>query len=119
MGEDSLLGKIQVSPKAIASIVNDAIRQCYGVVGMASPTLRNGLSEVLQTGHHHRGVKVDVVDNQVVIDVYVVIEYGTRISEVAQNIMSAVKFRVEQALSMPVSAVNVYVQGVRISDRDV
>jgi len=61
---------------------------------------------------------VQVVDGQVVIDLYVVIEYGTRISAVAHNMMESVKFSVEQALAMPVKEVNVHVQGVRVSNDD-
>jgi uncharacterized alkaline shock family protein YloU len=66
----------------------------------------------------HRGVGVAVVDGQVVIDLHVVMEYGTRISVVAHNMMDSVKFSVEQALAMPVREVNVHVQGVRVSNED-
>jgi len=112
----SAVGRIQVSPKAIASIASEAVLSCYGVVGMSAATLlRDGIAEVLQVDSYHRGVEVRVVDQKIVIDLYVVVEYGTRISEVAQNVMSSVKFSVEKALGMPVAEVNVHVQGLRIS----
>ena len=57
--------------------------------------------------------------NRITIDLYVVIEYGTRISTVAHNIMSSVKFSVEKALGVPVSQVNVHVQGLRVSDLEI
>jgi len=47
-----------------------------------------------------------------------VVEYGTRISEVAQNMMQSVKFNVERALGMQVAEVNVHVQGLRVSNKD-
>jgi uncharacterized alkaline shock family protein YloU len=61
---------------------------------------------------------VHIAGGQIVIDLYVVIEYGTRISEVAHNIMSAVKFRVEKALGASVAQVNVHVQALRVSQED-
>lgn len=115
---DSTPGTIKVSPRAIANIASKAVLTCYGVVGMAPATLRDGLAEILQVESSHRGVEVNVVNDEIVIDLYVVVEFGTRISEVAQNIMEAVKFNVERALAMPVAQVNVHVQGVRVSDSD-
>ncbi len=118
MTKGSALGKIEVSPRAIASIASDAVLSCYGLVGMAPATVRDGLAEILQVENSHRGVDVGVVDGNIVIDLYVVVEYGTRISEVARNVMETVKFAVEQALGMHVARVNVHVQGLRVSDQD-
>ncbi|MHB0859498.1 MAG: Asp23/Gls24 family envelope stress response protein [Anaerolineae bacterium] len=118
MSDDLTIGAIKVSPKAIASIAGEAVLKCYGVVGMAAATLRDGIAEILQVGNYHHGVEVRVLDGHIAIDLYVVIEYGTRISEVAQNIMQSVKFSVERSLGMSVSEVNIHVQGLRVSDKD-
>ena len=118
MSEETTLGRIQVSPRAIASIAARAVLTSYGVVGVASATLRDGIADILNLDSVHRGVGVQVVDGKVTIDLYVVIEYGTRISVVAHNMMESVKFSVEQALAMPVAQVNVHVQGVHISADD-
>jgi uncharacterized alkaline shock family protein YloU len=118
MTEATKLGRIEISPTAVATLASQAILKCYGVVGLASPSLRHGLAELLQRNHHHRGVEVRVVNDEIIIDLYVIIEYGTRISEVAQNIMRNVKFRVEKSLGVPVAQVNVHVQGLRVSSRD-
>ncbi len=118
MSGETIFGRIQVSPRAISSIVAHTVLRCYGVVGMAPATVRDGIAEILQVENLHRGVGVHVVEDHIVIDLYVIIEYGTRVSEVAHNVMESVKFSVEQALSMPVSEVNVHVQGIRVSDRD-
>lgn len=118
MTENVTIGKIQVSPKAIARIASDAVLSCYGVVGMSTATLRDGIAEILQVGSSYRGIEVKQVEGKIVIDLFVVVEYGTRISEVAQNIMQSVKFSVEKALGMPVSEVNVHIQGLRVSDSD-
>jgi uncharacterized alkaline shock family protein YloU len=118
MSEHPASGKIEVSPRAIASIAAEAVLSCYGVVGMSAATLRDEMAEILQRDNSHRGIEVHVDDHRITIDLYVVIEYGTRISEVAQNMMESVKFSVERALGMPVAEVNVHVQGLRISNKD-
>lgn len=118
MTEEARLGRIEVAPTAIASIAARAVLECYGVVGMASKSLRHGLAELLHRDSSRRGVEVRLVDHQIIIDLYVVIEYGTRISEVAHNIMRGVKFNVEKALGVPVAQVNVHVQGLRVSSED-
>jgi len=118
MAEGTRLGRIEVSPTAIASIASQAVLNSYGVVGMASKSLVGGLAELLHPDSK-RGVEVRLEGDQIIIDLYVVIEYGTRISTVAHNIMSNVKFSVEKALGVPVSQVNVHVQGLRVSDLEI
>lgn len=118
MTEETRLGKIEVSPSAIASLASHAVLKSYGVVGMASVNLRDGIAEVLTGDRSKKGVQVKLDRNQITIDLYVVIEYGTRISVVANNIMSAVKFSVEKTLGVPVQEVNVHVQGLRVSSAD-
>ena len=61
MSEESILGKIIVSPKAIASIASEAVLRCYGVVGMSAATLGDGIAEVLQVDKLHRGVQVNKI----------------------------------------------------------
>ena len=110
-------GQIDISPATIATIATRSVHQCYGVVGMASKSLVDGIAHLL-TRESHRGIDVSYEDGEIVIDVYVIIEYGTRIRVVAQSIQNTVKFHVERALGTPVKAVNVYVQGLRISNEN-
>jgi uncharacterized alkaline shock family protein YloU len=112
---EAAIGKIEVSPKAISHIASRAAQASYGVVGLASRQSRPGWAELLHREEEYKGVEVKFSGDQVVIDLYVVIEYGTRISEVARNIMSNTKFAVESALGVPVVRVNVNVQGIRVS----
>jgi uncharacterized alkaline shock family protein YloU len=113
--EENRLGRIEVSPTAIASLASQAVLECYGVVGMASKDLASGIVEILQPASHRRGVDVQLKDDQIVVDLYVVIEYGTRIGVVARNIQSVVKYAMEKALGVPVTAINVHVQDLRVS----
>jgi uncharacterized alkaline shock family protein YloU len=118
MTEETKLGRIEIAPAAVATLASQAVLECYGVVGLSSPSLRHGLAEVLRRDDTRRGVEVRLVDHEIVIDLYVVIEYGTRVSEVAHNVMQSVKFNVEKALGVSVAQVNVHVQGLRVSSRD-
>jgi uncharacterized alkaline shock family protein YloU len=106
------LGRIEVSPRVVASIVGHAANECYGIVGMAAQGLRDGIAERLNRENVHRGVEIQVTPEGLVIELYVIVEYGTRISEVAHNLMSAVSYSVEKTLGLPVVAVNVNVQGI-------
>jgi uncharacterized alkaline shock family protein YloU len=108
-------GRVEVTPQAVAAIASRAIEQSYGVVGLASSHSRPGLAELLRRDEQQKGVQVTFTDDRIVIDLFVILEYGTRISEVAYNLMSSVKFAVESALEMPVVEVNVNVQGIRVS----
>ncbi|MEA2572966.1 MAG: hypothetical protein QOH93_264 [Chloroflexia bacterium] len=109
------MGKIEVSPRAISHLASRAAQRSYGVVGLAARNARPGLAELLRRDEVYKGVDVTINNGQVVIDLYVVLEYGTRISEVARNIMSNSKFAVETALGVSVVQVNVNVQGIRVS----
>src|SRR3989304_4985668 len=117
MEERELKGKVEVSTRAISTIAWMAIQECYGVVGTTSQRFRSGLAEILQHDNYHKGIDVKFVDSQIIIDLYVVIEYGTKISEVARSIASNVKYAVEKSVGLPVVQVNINVQGLRISDR--
>jgi uncharacterized alkaline shock family protein YloU len=113
--DESSLGKVEVSPTAIASLASQAVLECYGVVGMATKDLASGIVEILQPSSHRRGVDVQLDDDRSVVDLYVVIEYGTRIATVARNIQSVVTYTLEKTLSVPVAAVNVHVEDLRVS----
>jgi uncharacterized alkaline shock family protein YloU len=114
MTDERVSGHIEVSPAAVATIANHVVLNSYGVVGMSSRNLVNGLAQVLRPDSK-RGVDVRIDGDQIVIDLYVVIEYGVRIATVARNIMSSVKFSVERAMGVPITAVNVHVQGLHVS----
>jgi uncharacterized alkaline shock family protein YloU len=117
MPERESLGRIQVSPIAIASIANEAVLTCYGVVGTAVKDLATGIASIVSSGRR-RGIDVRIQGGQIAIDVYVIVEYGTRIVTVARSVMNVVKYSVERALGVSVAEVNVYVEGLRISDVD-
>jgi len=115
--ENTPLGSIHVTPRAIASIAYHATLQSYGVVGLTSKNLVGGLTQVIVKDPTH-GVEVRYDGQKIKIDLYIIVEYGTRIKSVADSVSHTVRFQVEKALGMTVSEVNVHVQGLRISNID-
>jgi len=118
MGEETTtIGTIQISPKAVATIAYYATLESYGVVGLAPKNLVEGLATTI-TREPARGVSVQYNGEEIDIEVYVIIEYGTRITIVADSVSNSVRYHVEKALGMPIHAVNVHVQGLRVSSPD-
>ncbi len=110
-------GRIEVSPTAVASLAREAVLRSYGVVGTVPPNLAAGIANILSRDSQ-QGVIVQVRDHEIIIDLYIVVEYGTRIASVARSAMNLVKYTVEKALGVPVTEVNVHIADVHISDPD-
>jgi uncharacterized alkaline shock family protein YloU len=118
MGEEkTTLGTITISPNALATIAYHATLTSYGVVGLAPKNLVEGLTATITHEPAH-GVSVRYNGELIDVDVHIVIEYGTRITSVADSVANAVRYQVEKALGMPLHSVNVHVQGLRVSNPD-
>ena len=118
MGEDSTaLGGIHISPVAVAAIAYHATLQSYGVVGLAPKNLVNEITQVV-VKDPTLGVEVHYDGDCINIDMYVIVEYGTRIKSVADSVSNTVRYQVEKTVGMPVNQVNIHIQGLRISDLD-
>lgn len=109
-------GKIFISDQVIATIAGSAALESYGLVGMAAKKIQDGLGQLLGRESLGKGITVNTRDGSLVIDVYVIVSYGIRISEVAHNAMEKVRYAVEKATGLKVDAVNIIVQGVRVID---
>jgi uncharacterized alkaline shock family protein YloU len=113
LGQSRQWGRVEVFPSAVAAIAGHAAMGCYGITGMAARGLRDGVAELLRRESVDRGVEVIEVEGGLAIDVFVIVQYGIRITEVAHNLQETVRFEVERAVNVPVVEVNVNVQGVR------
>lgn len=110
-------GKIDISNEVIASVVGSKAVECYGIVGMASrQQVRDGIAEILGNENYAKGIKVTENDGVIDVDMYIIVSYGVKISEVANNVQSTVKYTLEQTLNVKVNAINIYVQGVRVNN---
>ncbi|HEY6537853.1 MAG TPA: Asp23/Gls24 family envelope stress response protein [Candidatus Dormibacteraeota bacterium] len=107
------LGTVEVSPRVVAMLAAKAAGDCYGIVGMSTRGLRDGLAELLNRENAERGIELRVQDEGLGIDLYVIVDHGVRILEVAHNLMRSVAYSVEHHLGLHVLQVNVNVQGIR------
>ncbi|MCG7407592.1 Asp23/Gls24 family envelope stress response protein [Paenibacillus sp. ACRRX] len=109
------LGKVSISEEVVAVIAGSAAMECYGLVGMASrKQLKDGIAELLGRENLTRGVEVRRVQDALHIDLYIVVSYGTKISEVAHNIQVKVKYVLNEVVGLTVDQVNIFVQDVRV-----
>ena len=109
-------GTINIDDNVLASIAGLATMECYGLVGMATKNATDGIAELLKREHLTKGVKVYSEDDKIMIDLYVVVQFGISISVVASNIIEKVKYTIENITGLKVDKVNVNVQGVRVQN---
>ncbi len=103
---------IQISDDVVAVIAGVAVSEVPGVAGMAGG-FAGGISEVFSGKKNlAKGIKVEVLGTQAKIDVNIIVEYGSRIPDVAFEIQNRVKKAVESMTGLEVEEVNVHVQGV-------
>ena len=118
MGEETtILGGVHISPTAVATIAYHATLESYGVVGLAPRNLADGIVHSI-TREPMRGVFVRYNGEDIDIEINVIIEYGTRITTVAESVVNTVRFHVEKALGLRVNSVSIHVAGLRVSYPD-
>jgi uncharacterized alkaline shock family protein YloU len=109
-------GRLAISDRAIADIVGWTVLECYGVVGMASPSLRQGVASLLSGDRLHQGIKVEQTVQHLRIKLYIIVEYGLNVAEVAGNVRSQVAYNIERMTGRAVTGLHIYVQGVRLGE---
>lgn len=111
-------GNVVISSEVISKVSGIAAMECYGLVGMASSNkVQDGIAQLLGWENLSKGVIVNIDEDQnVVLELNIIVEYGTNIHEVAHNIMERVNYTLEDKIGISVSEINVKVQGVRIGN---
>ncbi|WP_168121941.1 Asp23/Gls24 family envelope stress response protein [Paenibacillus sp. HB172176] len=110
------LGSIHITDQCIAVLAGSAAMDCYGLVGMASRNgLKDGFAELLGRENMSRGVVVRRDADRLLIELYIIVSYGTKISEVAHNIQSKVSYVLNQIMGLSIDEVHIFVQDVRVS----
>ncbi len=108
-------GNIDISNEVIATVVGGAATEIFGIVGMASKNqIRDNLNEILKRDNYSKGVVIRQEDEGIAVDVYIIVGYGTKISEVCRNVQDKVKYNLDSMLGISAESVNVIVQGVRV-----
>jgi uncharacterized alkaline shock family protein YloU len=107
-------GTVTIDEEVIAQITGITATECYGVVGMAARNVKDGLVQLLKGDSLKKGIAVEVVGDAVNIDIHIIVEYGTKISAVTDNLMSTVKYKVKEILGLEVKQLRIFVEGVRV-----
>ena len=128
---DSEMGNISIDTEVIAQYAGHAALDCFGIVGMATISMRDGLAKLLKGDNVSKGVNVQLIqetfdaedgsaeikaENQLIIDFHIIVAYGVNIKTVVNNLISSVKYQIEDYTSMKVKTINVFVEGVRVID---
>ena len=110
------LGHVSISDDVIASVAGGTAVSCYGIIGMASKNqVKDGITEILGKENYSKGIKVKKDEGKLIIDLYIIVMYGTKISEIANNVQSSVKYQIEKTLGVKVDEINIYIQGIKVN----
>ena len=110
------LGNIVIDNDVIASYAGSVAVECFGIVGMASVNVKDGLVKLLKMDNLSTGISVKVENAKLVIDFHLIVAYGVNILAVSDNLVSNVKYKVEEFTGLSVEKVNIFVEGVRLID---
>ena len=113
---NSSLGSIEIDNGVIATYAGSVAVECFGIVGMASVNMKDGLVNLLKKDHLERGINVRIEDNRISLDFHVIVAYGVSISAVCSNLLDNVKYRLESFTGMEIEKITIYVDGVRVID---
>ncbi|MFI3230184.1 MAG: Asp23/Gls24 family envelope stress response protein [bacterium] len=109
-------GKIIIEKELLAKIAGITATECYGIVGMASRNMKDGIVKLLGKENVTKGVKINIEDDMLIIDLHIIVKYGTNIRTVAETIINTVKYKVEDISGFNVSCINIFVEGIKVND---
>ena len=114
---DSGLGQIVIDTDVIATYAGSVAVECFGIIGMAAVSMKDGLVKLLRRDSLKHGINVKIdEDNLITLDFHVIVSYGVSISAVADNLVNSVKYKVEEFAGMKIKQINIFVDGVRVID---
>ena len=107
-------GEVNINEDVLAIIAGLATTECYGLVGMASRSAKDGIKELMKKESFVKGVKVVADGDEITVELNIIVEFGTNISAVADNIISKVKYTIETMTGLKVKKIDINVQGIRM-----
>ena len=113
---DTGLGKITIDTDVIATYAGSVAVECFGIVGMAAVSMKDGLVKLLKKVSLKHGINVMIADNKITLEFHVIVAYGVSISAMADNLISNVKYKVEEFTGLTIEKINILVEGVRVID---
>ncbi|MCI8551160.1 MAG: Asp23/Gls24 family envelope stress response protein [Lachnospiraceae bacterium] len=113
---NNMMGEILIDTDVIAKYAGSVAVECFGIVGMAAVSMKDGLVKLLRKDSLTHGINVEVQENKLHLNFHVIVSYGVSISAVADNLIENVKYKVEKFTGITVEKVNIFVEGVRVID---
>ena len=113
---DTGLGKITIDTDVIATYAGSVAVECFGIVGMAAVSMKDGLVKLLKRDSLKHGINVTLNENKISLDFHVIVAYGVSIRAVSDNLIANVKYKVEAFTGIEVENINILVEGVRVID---
>ena len=114
---DTQYGKILIDEDVIATYAGSVAVGCFGIVGMANISMKDGIAKLLKGDSARKGVNVTIdEENNLTIDFHIIVAYGVSISTVCDNLIGTVRYSVEEMTGLKVKAINIFVEGVRVID---
>ncbi len=113
---ENSIGSITISNDVTAAICEVAIKDCYGIVGVATSNLKNSLKTYMSGGGKKKGVNITTENDGIIIEMYIVVRYGVNMATVAESAMSTVKYKVEELTDYKVKKVSVNVVGIQLDE---
>ena len=110
------MGNIFINNEVIAQYAGSVAVECFGIVGMAGISMKDGLVRLLKMDSITRGISVSLDKNKLILDFHVIVAYGVSILAVADNLIDSVKYKVEEFTGIEIKKINIYVDGVRVID---
>ena len=108
------LGLITISEDVLLKVAGYAALECYGIVAMSSKRAKDGFVEWLGRENLTKGVQINITDEGIDIDLFIIVEYGISIVEVCKIIKSQVYYKIENMTGARVRRVNISVEGIRV-----
>ena len=110
-------GGLSVANEVIADMAGYAALESYGVVGMASPTLTDGIAKLLPANRLRKGIDIKMTEEgSVHASLYIIVEHGTNMAEVSRMLSEKVTYVLTDSAQLPVDGVDIHVQGVKVRD---
>jgi len=109
------IGTVHIANDVLADLAGYAALESYGVVGMASPTVADGVAQLLPRQKLRKGVKIGTSNEDAVeVDLFVVIEHGTNLTEVSHNLANRVRYVLTEMAAVSVARVDIHVMDVKV-----
>ena len=113
---DTHMGNISIDHEVVSQYAGTVAMECFGIVGMAGMSVKDGLVKLLKKESMTRGIQVSLNNNKLTLDFHVIVSYGVSILAVSDNLIDSVKYKVGEFTGIEIEKINIFVEGVKVID---